>query len=56
MWRLVGLIDWMTDTDMTAGKEEQSTETTNLPTVIMDLSDESDRMPVNISSIIYFPE
>ena len=34
----------MTDIDITAGKEEQSTETTNLLTVIMDLSggDESD--------------
>ena len=57
-WQLVGLIDWMTDIDMIAGKEERSTETTNLPTVIMDSSggDESDRTFVKISSIIYFPE
>jgi len=48
----------MTDIDMTAGKEERSTETTNLPTVIMDSSggDESHRMFVKISSIIDFPE
>jgi len=58
MRRLVGLIAWMTDIDMTAGKEERSTETTNLPTVIMDSSggDESHRMFVKISSIIDFPE
>ena len=43
---------------MTAGKEERSTETTNLATVIMDSSggDESDRRFVKISTIIYFPD
>ena len=48
----------MTDIDETAGKDERSTETTNLPTVIMDSSagDESDHRFVKISSIIYFPE
>ena len=48
----------MTDIDKTAGKEERSTETTNLPTVIMDSSagDESDHRFVKISGIIYFPE
>ena len=51
----------MTDIDKTAGKEERSTETTNLstvPTVIMDssASDESDHRFVEISSIIYFSE
>ena len=52
------LIDWMTDIDETAGRDERSTETTNLPTVIMDSSagDESDHRFVKISSIIYFPE
>ena len=44
----------MTVIHMTAGKEEQNTETTNLPTVIMDSSggDESDPRFVKISSII----
>ena len=53
-----GGFDWMTDIDETAGKDERSTETTNLPTVIMDSSarDESDQWFVKISSIIYFPE
>ena len=48
----------MTVIHMTAGKEEQNTETTNLPTVIMDSSggDESDPRFVKISSIICFPE
>ena len=48
----------MTDIDETAGKDERSTVTTNLPTVIMDSSarDESDHRFVKISSIIYFPE
>ena len=51
----------MTDIDETDGKDERSTETTNLPTVIMDSSargarDESDHRFVKISSIIYFPE
>ena len=55
------LFAWMTDIDKTAGKEERSTETTNLPTVptvIMDssASDESDHRFVKISSIIYFSE
>ena len=48
----------MTDIDDTAGKDERSTETTNLRTVIMDSSagDESDHTFVKISSVIYFPE
>ena len=52
------LIDWMTDIDETAGKEEPSTETTNLPTVIMysSAADESDHRFVKISSIISFSE
>ena len=54
----VRLMEWLTDIDMTTGKEERSTETTNLSTVIMDSSggDKSDHRFVTISSIIYFPE
>ena len=58
----MGLFDWMTDIDKTAGKEERSTETTNLPTVptVINMdssaSDESDHRFVEISSIIYFSE
>ena len=48
----------MTGIDETAGKDKRSTETTNLATVIIDVSagDESDHRFVKISSIIYFPE
>ena len=48
----------MTDIDETAGKDERSMETTNLPKVFMDSSagDECDHRFVKISSIIYFPE
>ena len=50
----MGSVGRMTDIDKTAGKEERSTETTNL--LNSSAGDESDHRFEKISSIIYFPE